>query len=309
METIIKSIREYLVYCKEQKKLSENTLRAYRIDTDQFIAYLKRRHLEAIPCCDLTKDDVQEYVKELIASYATRTCRRKIACIKAFFNYLEFDDIIPVNPFRKVRIKLSEPKDLPKTIRKQEISEQLRHVYSIAYQAKTRYNIFHSSRMVACYELLIGTGLRVGELCSLHADAIDLDNLTIRILGKGGKERIVYLTSQQLINALRRFLKVKQECHIDTSYFFTNWNGSRMNESTVRRMVRIVAATVLSKKVTPHMFRHTFATALLEKNIDICHIQMLLGHRSIKTTQIYLHLSNATIRTALMSAKLREQYG
>ena len=309
METIIKSIREYLAYCKEQKKLSENTLRAYRIDTDQFIAYLKRRHLEAIASCDLTKDDVQGYVKELITSYATRTCKRKIACIKAFFNYLEFEDIIPVNPFRKVRTKLHEPKELPKTIRKQEISEQLKYVYSKVRHAKTQYEAFCSSRMVACYELMIGTGLRVGELCSLYADAIDLDNLTIRIKGKGGKERIVYLTSQHQINALQMFLKVKNECQISADYFFTNWNGSRMRESTVRRMVRIVATTVLSKKVTPHMFRHTFATALLEKNIDICYIQMLLGHSSIKTTQIYLHLSNSTIRAMLMSAKLREQYG
>lgn len=308
METIIKSIREYLAYCKEQKKLSENTLRAYRIDTDQFISYLKRRHLDAISCCNLTKDDVQEYVKELIASYATRTCKRKIACIKAFFNYLEFEDIIPVNPFRKVRIKLNEPKELPKTIRKQEISKQLRYVYSKAYQARTPYEMFYSSRMIACYELLIGTGLRVGELCSLQADAIDLDNLTIRILGKGRKERIVYLTSQQLVDAMRSYSQLKQTYKISSEYFFTNLNGSRMKEGTVRRIVQKVGNAVSHQRITPHMYRHTFATTLLEKNIDISFIQVLLGHSSIKTTQIYLHLSNATIRSALMSVKLREQY-
>lgn len=309
METIIKSIRKYLAYCREQKKLSENTLRAYRIDTDQFISYLKRRHLEAIPCCELTKDDVQEYVKELIASYATRTCKRKIACIKAFFNYLEFEDIIPINPFRKVRIKLNEPKELPKTIQKQEISKQLRYVYSKAHQARTQYKMFYSTRMVACYELLIGTGLRVGELCSLQADAIDLDNLTIRILGKGRKERIVYLTSQQIVDAMRSYSQLKQTYKISSEYFFTNLNGSRMKEETVRRIVHQVSKAVSHKKITPHMFRHTFATTLLEKNMDISFIQVLLGHSSIKTTQIYLHLSNATIRSALMSAKLREQYG
>ena len=309
METITESIREYLAYCARQKRLSANTMRAYRIDTSQFISYLKKHHIENTPSCDIGKEIIQDYVNTLMAAYAPRTCKRKIACIKALFNHLEFEDIIPVNPFRKIRIKLNEPKVLPKVIRTQEIRDQLKYIYTVAQQATTRHKKFCAVRMVACYELLIGTGLRVGELTGLRIDALDLDNQTLRIWGKGSKERVVYLTSQQVIEALKTYLKLRQECGVKSEYLFTGNTDNRMKETSIRRMVREVGKAVLNKRITPHMFRHTFATSLLDKNVDICYIQALLGHSSIKTTQIYLHLSNGIVRKALVAANLREQYG
>lgn len=309
METIITSLKKYLAHCEKHKHLSENTIRAYRIDIDQFIAYRQRHHLDGSAVGDINKEVIQDFVNELISTYAPRSCKRKIACVKSYFNHLEYEDEILVNPFRKIRIKLNEPKTLPRVIQRQDIREQMKFVYSSVHQAKTVFEKFLAMRTMACYELLIGTGLRVGELCHLKVDAIDRDNLTIRILGKGRKERVVYLASQQVIDAMRSYSQIKQTCRITSEYFFTNWNGSRMKEETVRRLIREIGKTVSHRKITPHMFRHTFATALLEKNIDISFIQVLLGHSSIRTTQIYLHLSNATIRSALMSAKLREQYG
>lgn len=309
METITECIRKYLIYCAKQKRLSANTIRAYHIDTRQFISYLCKHHLDNASSCDIGKEIIQDYVNTLMATYAPRTCKRKIACIKALFNHLEFEDIIPVNPFRKIRIKLNEPKILPKVIRKQEICDQLKYVYTFAQQAATRYEKFRAARMVACYELLIGTGLRVGELSGLRIDAIDLENQTLRIFGKGSKERVVYLTSQQVIEALKTYLKLRQDCGVKSEYLFTGNTDNRMKETSIRRMVREVGKAVLNKRITPHMFRHTFATSLLDKNVDICYIQALLGHSSIKTTQIYLHLSNGIVRKALMAANLREQYG
>lgn len=283
-------------------------MRAYYLDANQFINYLRQQKMDNQASNDIDKGTIQGYVNHLMENYAPRTCKRKIACIKAFFNYLEFEDIISVNPFRKIRIKLNEPKELPKIIRRQEISEQLNYVYLVAHQAKTQYEKFCAARMVACYELMIGTGLRVSELSSLTTDAFDLDNQTIRIWGKGSKERIVYLSSQQMIDAILAYMQIRKRINTSLDYFFINWNGSRMRAESVRRMIRKVGNTVLNKRITPHMFRHTFATALLEKNVDISFIQALLGHSSIKTTQVYLHLSNSSIRTALMSANLREQY-
>lgn len=308
MEIITIRLQKYLAHCEKHKRLSENTMRAYRIDIGQFVAYLKRHHIDDLTARDINKEVIQNYVNEMISTYAPRSCKRKIACLKSFFSHLEFEDEILVNPFRKIRIKLNEPKTLPRVIKRRDVREQMQFVNSSVHQAKTVFKKFLAIRTMACYELLIGTGLRVGELCHLKVDAIDLDNLTIRILGKGRKERIVYLASQQVIDAIRSYSQIKQTCRITSEYFFTNWNGSRMKEGTVRRLIREIGKAVTHRRITPHMFRHTFATALLEKNIDISFIQVLLGHSSIKTTQIYLHLSNTAIRSALMSAKLREQY-
>lgn len=309
MENITESIQKYLAYCASQKRLSANTMRAYQIDMSQFISYLQEHHLTDAPSSKINKEIINDYVKTLMTIYAPRTCKRKIACIKALFNYLEFEDIILVNPFRKVRIKLIEPKVLPKVIRTQEIRDQLKYVYTVAQQATTSHKKFCAARMVACYELLIGTGLRVGELSGLRIDALDLDNQTLRIFGKGSKERVVYLTSQQVIEALKTYLELRQERGVKSEYLFTGNTDHRIKETSIRRMVRQVGKAVLNKRITPHMFRHTFATSLLDKNVDICYIQALLGHSSIKTTQIYLHLSNGIVRKALVAANLREQYG
>ena len=308
MNSISDYIRTYLQYCQHQKKLSPNTLRAYQIDMAQFIAYLNSQSADRSPE-EIDKKIIQTYVDHLVTHYAPRSCKRKIACLKAFFNHLEFEDIITVSPFRKLRIAIKEPRILPRTIRKADMSALLQHVYKSAKETSTPYQRFNAIRNIAIYELLLSTGIRIGELCRLQTDAIDFDTGTIQIYGKGDKERTVYLTSDVVKNALQNYAMLRgQLVGISTGCFFVNWNSKRLQEESVRSQMQKASHALLHKRITPHMFRHTFATTLLENNVDIRYIQELLGHSSIKTTQIYLHLSNASIRTALNQAKLRELY-
>lgn len=308
MNTISEYIHMYLQYCKHQKKLSSNTLRAYQIDMAQFIAYLNHQSADHPPK-EIDKKTIQTYVDHLVTHYAPRSCKRKIACLKAFFNHLEFEDIITVSPFRKMRIAIKEPKVLPRTIKKADMSILLQYVYKSAKETSTPHQRFNAVRNIAIYELLLSTGIRIGELCRLQTDSIDFDSGTIQIYGKGDKERTVYLTSDVVKNALQNYATLRgQLMGISRGYFFVNWNSKRIQEENIRSQMQKASRALLHKRITPHMFRHTFATTLLENNVDIRYIQELLGHSSIKTTQIYLHLSNASIRTALNQAKLREQY-
>lgn len=308
MNGISNRIFSYLSICEKRKRLAANTIRAYSIDLKQFIWFLKEKGIESVEASEITKETLKEYVDCIQEQYAPRSFKRKVACLKAFFNYLEFEDEILVNPFRKMRIQIKESKGLPKVIKKFEISLQLHRVYQQAAYAKTAYQQFCAARKIACYELLINTGMRVGELCSLTMDAIDFDSGSIRIWGKGSKERIVYITSEMAMSALQRYKQLREQLGTTSDYLFINWKKRRMREETVRCFVRRIAEELLKKRITPHMFRHTFATMLLEKHVDISYIQALLGHSSIKTTQIYLHLCNASIREALEKTRLRDDF-
>lgn len=301
-------ISDYLKHCKNHKKLTYNTLRAYSVDMKQFQSFLQNSDLISTDPGAISKEILSKYVYSLQEKYAVKTCKRKIACLKAFFNHLEVEDVILINPFRKIRIHMKDAKALPKTISTQEISEQLNYVYQGGRQAKTVTERFSALVMIVCYELLINTGMRIGELCNLSLDSIDLEARCIRIIGKGKRERIAYLTSGQVILSIRRYLAIRNELGINSPFFLITKCGQKISEDYVRKKIQSIAHKTIKRHITPHMFRHTFASMLLNLKVDIRYIQELLGHSSISTTQIYLHLINTSIRESLEQAHLREQY-
>lgn len=292
--TLSAQVWEYQKYCKTQKRLSLNTLRAYSIDMRQFLSFISLRYANVQSVQQISKEILKDYIESIAQRYAARTCKRKIACMKAFFNHLEYEDIIPANPFRKIKFKIKEPRSLPKTMCRDEVKKQFRYVYMQLHDAHTIYQEFYAWRNVACYELLFSTGMRVGELCNLNRNNIDFEDGSIRICGKGNKERIVYITSADAIKALKHYDKLREQ-RANSIYFFIDWKGTRLKEDAIRRTIKDIAQFTLHKKVTPHMFRHTFATMMLENFVDIRFIQEILGHSSVKTTQIYLHVSNVAV--------------
>ena len=285
MTTLKQTIESYLTYCVHQKKLSAKSIKAYTIDLEQL-----RQHtaVDTIP----TKIELSAFITCLHKDFLPRTAKRKIASIRAFLNYLEFEEIILENPMKKIKTKFQFPQTLPRTIPLKVIENILRAAYQELEQAKTAYALNATLRNAAIIELLFATGLRVSELCSLNAQHIDFGNGSIRIMGKGSKERMLQIGNTEVLAILRRYAE-KNEAHIGKNgYFFVNRLSSRISEQSVRFLIkRLCAKAAIERNITPHMFRHSFATLLLEEDVDIRYIQRMLGHSSILTTQIYTQVT------------------
>ncbi len=299
MTCLEEQVANYMQVCKTQKLLSKNSLRAYKVDFRQFIEYIGSQYPEVQNVADISKDMLRSFVGELLSKYASQTCKRKIACIKAFFNHLEFEDIIEVNLFRKIRIKYKEPQRLPKTMSEQEMEQILNLFYSMEAKARSSQEKFRASRAVACIELLFATGLRIGELCHLRSNSVDLKAFTVTVIGKGNKERVIFIASPDVVLALKKYLSIKQTLGLESQYFFVSQHGPRYTEEAVRALIHRTISPLLKRRITPHMFRHSFASLLLENDVDLKMIQELLGHSSITTTQIYIHLTTGKLKQAL----------
>ena len=302
MKSILGEIKAYLGYCEKQKALSKNSIRAYRVDMSQFIEFLKSEFPSLKTIRDISKVQLQKYMQHLIERYAVKSCKRKLACIKAFFNHLEFEDIIDINPMRKVKTTFKEPSVLPKTLKMAEVQALLQHLYILYRQARSPFTRFNLLKSIAYFELLFATGMRVGELCSLSVESIDFDQACVRIMGKGQKERVVYIASLDVLKILHAYIALRNSLSPVTDAFFINYWKRDISEESVRNDIKKWAHLVLpGKRITPHMFRHTFASLLLEEGVDIKFIQELLGHSSIATTLIYLDISYSAIKSILIA--------
>ena len=291
---IMEVIDKFLFHCKFEKHLSPKTLKAYSIDLAQFKNFISDK-LGLTDIILVGKDELKQYI-QFISELKPKTIKRKIASAKAMFNFMEFDELIKFNPFRKVRISIKEPKVLPRVMTLQEASA----LFSSAYQTleeyadkKDCYGYKEKIRDVAVIELLFGTGVRVSELCSLLYNDIGTDFSSIRVNGKGNKERTIQISNEEIKKALRNYYHLFSDVIEEEHYFFINRLGNRLSEQSVRLMIRNYKERCnLTKRITPHVFRHSFATLLLEQDVDIKYIQNLLGHSSIVTTQIYTHVSS-----------------
>lgn len=278
-------ITAYLRYCSEQKTLSSKTVKAYRTDLRQFTEFSSGK---------FGKDMIIEYIALLHKQFKPKTSRRKIAALKAFTHYLMIQEVIDANPFDKIDTSFREPMLLPKVIPINIIGKILVNAYENYAQCSTDFSRRNAVRNIAVLELLFATGARVSEICTLTPDAVDLANHTIKIFGKGSRERIIQIENPDVLEALNRYYEMFRGDIAASGFFFVNKLRQRLTEQSVRVMIDKQAAAVgYEKHITPHMFRHSFATLLLEEDVDIRYIQKILGHSSIATTQIYTHVSMA----------------
>jgi integrase/recombinase XerD len=285
MTILQKAISDYLAYCEHQKKLDSKSIKAYTIDLGQLRKYTA---FENIPI----KTEISAYIAYLHKTYSPRTVKRKIASIRAFLNYLEFEEFFFENPMKKIKTKFHVPQTLPRTIPLAIIEDILRIAYQELKKAQTVYALNTALRNVAMLELLFATGVRVSELCSLNVGSIDLDSGRILIMGKGAKERVLQIGNQEVLSILRHYADENAMPIRKAGCFFVNRLSSRISEQSVRFMIkRLCAKADVGQNITPHMFRHSFATLLLEEDVDIRYIQRMLGHSSILTTQIYTQVT------------------
>lgn len=286
MQTLETITKQYLNYCKVHKNLDSKTIKAYRIDLEQF--------LSIIPVTELPvdKETLMLYLSKIHEMYQPRTVKRKIASVKALFHYLEYEEIIENNPFNKIDLTFRQPKRLPKTIPANVIQTFLTTLYKEKTNAKTLYQQKCIIRDIAVMELLFATGMRISELCSLKQENLDLENKTVLIFGKGAKERMLQIGNDEVITAITTYKTYFSDELSQTDWLFVNRLQNRLSEQSVRYMINHYVSTAgIEMHITPHMFRHSFATLLLEADVDIRYIQKMLGHSSITTTQIYTSVS------------------
>lgn len=280
-------IEEFKTYLSVEKNFSEHTLSAYSSDIISFILWLNGEN-----CLNVKFEKLKEYLHFIQRfNYKKTTIARKIASIRTFYKFLHREKYIDSNP----SVSLSapkRPKPLPKFLTPEEVEQILNNV-KIDTPAGFRNRVI--------LELLWATGMRVSELSSLNFGDINLEENEIRVFGKGAKERIVLMSDRaknylkQYIDSARSLIvgkEYKTPDKSDNSPLFINNTGYRLQNKTIRKVINETVERIeLPKKVTPHVFRHSFATKLIENGADLRVVQELLGHAGISNTQIYTHIS------------------
>lgn len=281
--TIRNMVTEYLKFCQFRKELDEKTLKAYRIDLRQFFDFCDS--------ADPSREKIEEYVTELHRQYKHKTVKRKIASIKAFYHYLEEEEIIEDTPFRKIRVNFKESFILPRIIPRVEIEQLLNCMYA-QYERLDGLARKLWLRDMAVVEMFFATGARVSEISNIQKNNIDLTSGLLCIEGKGDKERYVQIGDEDVLTLLREYYSENAEDIEKCGSFFVNIRGKRFTEQSIRGMLKRHAKQAgIERKLTPHMFRHSLATYLIEEGVDISFVQQILGHSSIRTTQIYIHVA------------------
>lgn len=276
----------YLENCKIN--LSKKTLKAYKIDLLQFNKIICGKSY-------LEKENIEYYIGYLKnKSYKTKTIKRKIASIKAFFNFLLYEDFIEINPFHKIKIRLKDSFTLPKIIPLKDLNKLFATIDDRINEVdKSKYVYKELIRDRAILELLLATGMRISELCSLKKINVIYSNNILKIFGKGAKERVLPIFHSKLINDLITYENLFKDDLKNFEYLFINKRKNKISSQSVTHMIKKYCRMAnINLNITPHMFRHTFATMLLDQDVDSRQIQIILGHSSITTTQIYTNITS-----------------
>ena len=289
-ETSKNYVNDFKIYLEVERNFSKHTIRAYESD---ILAYLI--WLDNIPAESANHAKIKEYLLFIQRfNYSKTTLSRKISAIRTFYRFLYRERVVDSNPVAGLHSP-KKSKNLPKFLTSTEIEQILNNI-------KIETPAGYRNRTIL--ELLYATGMRVSELAGLNFGNLNLNENEITVFGKGAKERIV-LVSDRAKDFLKRYIETVRpmisECPVETnedSPVFINKTGYRLQTQSVRAAIKeIVDKIQLPKVVTPHVFRHSFATKLLENGADLRVVQELLGHASISNTQIYTHVSTERLKS------------
>lgn len=291
-------LSKYQDYLKNEKHFSENTLKAYINDLETLIAFLTQEDLGEINY--LTSRIAKFYVASLHGSYSPKSIRRKISSVRSMYDYLIEEGLMRDNPFETVDLPKVH-KSLPKFIYEEEMNQFLNRIDDSSVLGIRNKVIF---------ELLYGAGLRVSELTNIQISDIDYVNGQILIHGKGSKDRLVPIhdvalkSIKRYLNDARLTLGLKQQQHYNQ--LFLNYKGTPLTPRGVRKILnRELERQASAMNISPHSFRHSFATHLLNRGVDLRIVQELLGHVSLSTTQIYTKVSREKLQDEYLKAHPR----
>ena len=304
MNKLNTQLEKFIYYEEVILGKSYNTIKSYKKDILQFIEYIDKNEgikdfneVEIITFRSFIaylNSDSNENDEKSSSSVGKRSINRKISALRTFFKYLNEQEIVKNNKVGYISMPKFE-KGLPTVLNKDDI-DKIRAVINTDKITGVR------DRLIV--ELLYSSGIRASELIDMSEHMINMSEREIRVIGKGNKERITFF-SQNAEKWLKHYIDLKKRDYknYDSSVIFVNSRGEKLNSRSLRRLITDYAKKAdINKEVTPHVFRHSFATTLLNKGIDIRYLQELLGHSSISTTQIYTHVSKALLREVYMSA-------
>lgn len=296
-ETSKKYLQEFKLYIEVERNFSKHTVVAYSSDILSFLIWLNDKNIAEVNYSVIR--DYLLYIQQF--NYTKTTTARKIASLRTFYRFLYRERVIETNPAIGVHSP-KRGKSLPGFLTEPEIEQVLNNV-------KMDSPAGYRNRTIL--ELLYATGMRVSELSDLNFENLNLDENEIKVFGKGSKERIV-LVSERAKKFLETYIKTvrylifKDENQLPNEPVFINKTGYRLQPQSIRLAIKDVVEKIeLPKHVTPHVFRHSFATKLLENGADLRVVQELLGHSSISNTQIYTHVSTERLKQSYDSAHPR----
>ncbi|HEY2491643.1 MAG TPA: tyrosine-type recombinase/integrase [Paenibacillus sp.] len=282
-------LEKYVSFLIIEKNLSSKSIKAYLSDLSRLHNWLTENNIETI-----TSDSLHHYFHSFNGSSPLKdsTIKRKYISIKAFFLFLVQKNWIEQSPLHNFGKKFKTTKRIPKTLTIEEIERLLHSPQLDRNRLTTPFHTRLSIRNDAIIDLLFSTGIRIGELAQIHLQDIDLKNKVVVIFGKGRKERLLYLSSTEVVNKLNNWIEVRElfDPKIDT--LFLNKYGQALSIYGIEDIfTKYRKLANINEKATPHYLRHSFATQLLENGADLRSVQEILGHSSVSTTEIYTEVS------------------
>jgi integrase/recombinase XerD len=285
-------IKEYQNYLKLERGLSKNTIDNYTFDIEKLVLFLSQKEIKISPI-HITEEVIQQFIYEMASQVNPRSQSRLISGLKSFFNYLIFEDYRNDTPLELIEVPKTGRK-LPDTLSTLEIDSLIQAI---------DLSTAEGERNKVMLETLYSCGLRVSELISLKLSDLFFEEGFIKITGKGNKQRFVPVGKSTIkivtsyVNQIRVHLTI-QKSFEDT--LFLNRRGRQLTRAMVFTIIKNLAIKInLNKTISPHTFRHSFATHLLENGADLRSIQLMLGHESITTTEVYMHLDRKFLSEVL----------
>ena len=291
------ALKDYKHYLKIERGLSNNSIINYEYDLKKLVKYLDLKELPITPI-EINHNILQEFIYTVSKSHNARSQSRIISGLRSFFSYLVFEDYRTTNPLDL----MESPKigrKLPDTLSLEDI-DRLIDAIDLTHEY---VNVRIGERDRTILETLYSCGLRVSELTNLKISDLFFDEGFIKVTGKGDKQRFVPIgeATQKIINTYIKDVRVMipvQQAFKDT--LFLNYRGKQLTRAMIFTIIKRLAEKInLNKTISPHTFRHSFATHLLENGADLRAIQMMLGHESITTTEIYMHVDRSHLRDVL----------
>lgn len=297
-------VQDYLLHLSVERSLGRRTIAEYEADLTLFFEWLEPLLADGLELEGIDARTIREFLTFLRQKrgYTPAGLNRKIACLKGYFAYLLAEQILESNPLTRIR-SARESKLLPKVLSQEEVGQLLTATEERVEQAR-RPDLALRDR--AILELFYATGIRLSELVGLDRDDLDFRQGTMRVLGKGGKERVVFFHTAAA-EAVQDYLHSTPRKQPGGPLFLNRY-GARLSQRGVEKVFKsILAGSGVSKDASPHTLRHSFATHLLEEGSDLVTIKELLGHQSLQTTQVYTNISRQQMKSVYNRAHPRER--